>query len=44
VTDVAKAAGLKKKLYGGTALEQNEAFAEMQKMAIDRLAVMRSAQ
>jgi hypothetical protein len=44
VTDVAKAAVLKKKLYGGTALEQNEAFAEMQKMAIDRLAVMRSAQ
>jgi len=44
VTDVTKAAALKKRLYGGTALEQNEAFAEMQKMAIDRLAAMRAAQ
>ena len=36
--DVAKAQELKRTLYTGTAGEQNQAFADMQRMAIDKLA------
>ena len=38
--DVAKAAELKQTLYRGTAREKNEAFGEMQRMAVDKLADM----
>ena len=38
--DVAKAQELKRTLYTGTAGEQNKAFADMQQMAIDKLADM----
>ena len=41
--DVAKAQELKRTLYTGTAGEQNEAFNEMQRMAIDKLAAIRAA-
>jgi hypothetical protein len=38
--NVAKAQELKTTLYRGTAPEQNEAFAEMQRMAVDQLAAI----
>jgi len=41
--DVAKAQELKRTLYTGTAGEQNEAFKEMQQMAVDRLSAIHSA-
>jgi hypothetical protein len=38
--DVTKAQELKQTLYKGTAREQNDAFGEMQRMAVDKLADM----
>ena len=41
--DVAKAAELKNTLYRGTGPEQNQAFNEMQQMAVERLSAIHSA-